>query len=253
MVLIRSIDLMGYQPLLFSMIWLLPLLCGCIQGDTIQKTSVMSAAALSWINHSHTGIPSESAQLLLVAGESSQPVFVQIFVLEKWMSEWTQVFSPVEAIIGLKGFAEPGGKREGDGKTPTGIFPLEFVFGYDETVNTRMPYRQATETDIWVDDAQSDDYNKWVSRTQTRAASFEEMKRKDNLYKYGIVIGYNRQPIIKGNGSAIFLHIRADNNIPTSGCVALAEEDLLRIIGWLDPAKTPLILMGYEESLRKLK
>ena len=121
----------------------------------------------------------------------------------------SQVFPPIEAIIGSKGFAEPGAKREGDGKTPTGIFPLEFVFGYDETVNTQMPYRQATETDIWVDDAQSDDYNKWVRKTETRAASFEEMKRKDDLYKYGIVVGYNTQPIIKGNGSAIFLHIRA--------------------------------------------
>jgi L,D-peptidoglycan transpeptidase YkuD (ErfK/YbiS/YcfS/YnhG family) len=204
------------------------------------------------VNHFLTNIPAGSSQLLLVTGKSSQSVLVQIAVFEKRMSDWVQMFPPIEAIIGSKGFAEPGVKREGDGKTPTGIFPLEFVFGYDETINTRMPYRQATETDIWVDDAQSDDYNRWVRRTETRALSFEEMKRKDDLYKYGIVIGYNRQPIIKGNGSAIFLHIRSENNTPTSGCVAMVEDDLLRIISWLDPAQKPFILIGYENSFHKL-
>lgn len=231
---------------------LLPIICGCAGGGTIQKTSVASVTLPDWINHSLNNIPTESTQIIIVLGEKAPSVFVHVYGLEKQKSEWVRLLQPIEAIIGSMGFAEPGTKKEGDGKTPTGVFPLEFVFGYNETINTQMPYRQATETDIWVDDAQSDDYNKWVRKTETKAASFEEMKRKDDLYKYGIVVGYNTQPIVKGRGSAIFVHIRAENNIPTSGCVAMAEEDLVRIIGWLDPVKKPLILMGYERALREL-
>jgi L,D-peptidoglycan transpeptidase YkuD (ErfK/YbiS/YcfS/YnhG family) len=248
----RPINFIGYKPLLLIVMSLLPILCGCAGGGNIQKTSVASAALPVWIKHSLGNIPTESEQIIIVLGEKTPSVYVHVYALERQKSEWVQLLQPIEAIIGSKGFAGPGTKREGDGKTPTGIFPLEFVFGYDEKVNTRMTYRQATETDIWVDDAQSDDYNRWVKKTETRATSFEEMKRSDDLYKYGIVVGYNTQPIIKGNGSAIFLHIGAGNNVPTSGCVAMAEEDLLGIIGWLDSAQKPLILMGYEESLRRL-
>lgn len=248
----RLLNFIGYQPLLRIVLCLLSILCVCVVDGNIQQISAASDVSPSWIHYSFTGIPAESTQFLLVTGESPPSVFVRIYAFERQKSEWVQSLPPIEAIIGAKGFAEPGAKREGDGKTPTGIFPLEFVFGYDETVNTRMPYRRSTKDDIWVDDARSDDYNRWVRRKETRAASFEDMKRKDDLYKYGIVVGYNTQPVIKGNGSAIFLHIRAENNVPTSGCVAMAEDDLVRIIGWLDPVQKPLILMGYEKGLRRL-
>jgi L,D-peptidoglycan transpeptidase YkuD (ErfK/YbiS/YcfS/YnhG family) len=107
-----------------------------------------------------------------------------------------------------------------------------------------MPYRQATNDDVWVDDPNSIDYNRWVKKQDTHAASYEMMKRDDNLYKYGIVIEYNTDPVIKGNGSAIFLHIRKGEGIPTAGCVAVSEEDIIKIIGWLDPAAAPLIITG---------
>jgi L,D-peptidoglycan transpeptidase YkuD (ErfK/YbiS/YcfS/YnhG family) len=70
------------------------------------------------------------------------------------------------------------------------------------------------------------------------------MRRDDNLYKYGIVIEYNTDPIIKGNGSAIFLHIWKGEGLPTVGCVAVSEEDIIKIMGWLDPAASPLIIIG---------
>ena len=60
--------------------------------------------------------------------------------------------------------------------------------------------------------------------------SFEEMRRTDSLYEVGIVIGHNRSPVVKGCGSAIFFHIWRGRGIPTSGCVAMAREDLLRIL-----------------------
>jgi len=62
------------------------------------------------------------------------------------------------------------------------------------------------------------------------------------------VIEYNMHPIVKGKGSAIFLHVWKQRGA-TAGCVAMSEEMVLRILGWLDPAKKPLIIMGTESEL----
>ncbi len=146
--------------------------------------------------------------------------------MEKRGDNWQMALEPFNAVIGKNGFAPEGEKREGDGKTPSGIYPLKMTFGYNETIKTKMPYRQALADDIWVDDPNADDYNRWVKKQKTHAASYEIMKRDDNLYKYGIVIEYNTDPVIKGNGSAIFLHIWKGEGIPTAGCVAVYEENI---------------------------
>ena len=166
------------------------------------------------------------------------------YTLEKDHDDWKLVSGPMEATIGKNGFALPGEKREGDGKTPSGIFSLKRTFSYDKTVKTKMPYRQASEEDLWVDDPNAPDYNQWVKQRETGAASYEKMKREDGQYKYGIVIEYNTDPVIKGHGSAIFFHVWKGKDFPTAGCVAVSEEDIIKIFEWLDPNALPLIIMG---------
>jgi D-alanyl-D-alanine dipeptidase len=78
------------------------------------------------------------------------------------------------------------------------------------------------------------------------------MKRDDDQYKYGVVIEYNMHPIVKGKGSAIFLHVWKSGD-STLGCVSMSEEMILSILGWLDPAKKPLIIMGTESELRGMR
>jgi L,D-peptidoglycan transpeptidase YkuD (ErfK/YbiS/YcfS/YnhG family) len=185
-----------------------------------------------------------SSQALLVRSTKDSSVDVQVFALERQNDRWVCAFDAVEGVIGRKGFAPPGEKREGDGRTPAGIFPLILTFGYEPSFPTRMPYRQITEDDLWVDDSHADDYNRWVKRGMTRASSFEVMKREDGLYKYGIVVEYNTNPVVKGYGSAIFFHIWRGKGKPTAGCVALSEETLTRILQWLNPAASPLVILG---------
>jgi L,D-peptidoglycan transpeptidase YkuD (ErfK/YbiS/YcfS/YnhG family) len=197
------------------------------------------------------GVPRESIQLLVVTGNTSGPSSATVHALEKNRSKWRAPFPPLTAVVGRNGFAGPEAKREGDGKTPSGVYPLMLAFGYTDGANTRMPYRKVTDDDLWVDDPGSPDYNKLVKRGETKAGSFEEMKRKDGLYRYGLVIGYNTDPVVRGYGSAIFLHIWKRPNSPTSGCVAMAEKDVLRVLEWLDPAKKPLIVMGTAETVLK--
>jgi L,D-peptidoglycan transpeptidase YkuD (ErfK/YbiS/YcfS/YnhG family) len=189
----------------------------------------------------------KSAQIILVKDNSSF-FFTRttLYAMEKRENNWRPAFEPLDAVIGRNGFAKAGEKREGDGRTPSGIYPLKMTFGYDATTGTKMPYRQALADDIWVDDPKADDYNLWTKKTETHAASYEIIKRDDNLYKYGVVIEYNADPVIKGNGSAIFLHIWKGKGIPTAGCVAVSEEDIIKILGWLDPQASPVIIMGLE-------
>lgn len=191
----------------------------------------------------------ESSQILLVRSIDILSVDVQVLALEKINDRWQSPFAPMEGVIGMNGFAPPGEKREGDGRTPSGIFPLGTVFGYEPSFPTRMPYRQADADDLWVDDVHADDYNRWVKRGATRASSFERMRRDDDLYKYGIVVEYNTNPVIKDFGSAIFFHIWKGPGQPTEGCIALSENDLITVIRWLDPAARPLVVMGTKETI----
>lgn len=205
--------------------------------------------ALPGLNGSPAAMPADSTQLITVTAKDWRSQSVKVHTLEKKNNQWIPVFPPMEGVIGRNGFAEPNSKREGDGKTPSGIYPLEMSFGYAAKIDTKMPYKQTAENDVWVDDVNSPDYNKWVKIGKTDAASHETLKRRDHLYRYVLVIGYNTDPVIKGKGSAIFLHLWKERSIPTAGCVAMAEEDVVRILSWLDPAKKPMILMGKENFL----
>jgi len=218
--------------------------------------SIISVTACFLIPSAHKFDPSaffkfqsnkfdKSTQIILVVDNSSF-FFTRttLYAMEKRNDNWQMAFGPLDAVIGKNGFAPAEEKREGDGKTPSGIYPLTMTFGYDANIRTKMPYRQALVYDIWVDDPQADDYNRWTKIQETKAASYEMMKREDDQYKYGVVIEYNTDPVIKGNGSAIFLHIWKGEALPTAGCVAVSEEDIIKIFGWLDPAASPLIFTG---------
>ena len=145
-------------------------------------------------------------------------------------------------MIGRNGLAPAGEKKEGDGRTPSGTYPLGPAFGYASSINTGLFYRQATDIDFWVDDIHSMQYNLWVRGTPA-ANSFERMKRHDDLYQYGVVIGYNMHPVVPGAGSAIFMHVWRRYNSPTSGCVALNQRYLRKILRWLDRQYQPVIIM----------
>ena len=216
-------------------------LYGCSFPSTLSSTD-----AAAFLTSQPRGLEN-TGQVLFVRAErfffSSR---IKVCALERSGDTWRIPFDPIAAVIGRNGFAPPGEKREGDGRSPTGIFPLKLVFGYGEISPTRMPYRQAREQDLWADDPESPDYNRWVEKGKTTAASFERLRRDDDLYKYGIVIGYNTDPVIKGHGSAIFFHVWRGRGSSTAGCVAVAEDDLLKILAWLEPSAGPMIIMGMD-------
>jgi len=231
---------------------ILPVLFSC--AIPTAKGSVPSANINRFIGNfiaDHAAQIGESEQLIFATNRDSASVFVTIHTVEKEDGIWRLVFPAFIGSIGEMGFAAVDEKREGDGKSPTGVFALGLAFGYNPFVETKMSYRQATDDDFWVDDADSEDYNRWV-KGEPNAVSWEKMKRDDDQYKYGVVIEYNMDPVVKGKGSAIFLHVWNDGD-STLGCVAMSEEMILKILAWLDPAKKPLIIMGTESELGSMR
>ena len=228
----------------FAALFVVILFSACSIPGKICKTDVSESIAR--LKRQLNG----SRQVLLVIATSASLPSAEVYGFEKCGTEWKPAFAPLRAVIGKRGFAPPGEKREADGRTPSGIFSLKTVFGYAPSGQTRMPYRQALVNDVWIDDPNADDYNQWVKEGETHASSFERMKRDDQLYKYGIIIEYNTSPVIKGFGSAIFFHVWKEKGSPTEGCTALSEQDMLRLFAWLDPGMNPIVVMGMEETLK---
>lgn len=136
--------------------------------------------------------------------------------------------------IGKSGFSTD--KKEGDGCTPIGVFLLrELWYRADkiEKPNTKLPVKIINKNDGWCDDVNSEDYNKHINLPY--GFSHEKLWREDDVYDLIIPLGYNDNPIVKGKGSAIFMHVAKPDYSGTEGCVALNKDDLLEILPLLLP------------------
>jgi len=130
-------------------------------------------------------------------------------------------------------------KREGDHASPAGVFPLVSVFYRADRLAapaTALPMAALTPQDGWVDDPADPRYNTLV--TLPYSASHEELWREDGLYDLIVVIGYNTAPVVPGKGSAIFLHVARWDFSGTEGCIAVAREVLVPLLGLLGPGST---------------
>jgi L,D-peptidoglycan transpeptidase YkuD (ErfK/YbiS/YcfS/YnhG family) len=124
-----------------------------------------------------------------------------------------------------------GDKREGDGATPAGLLPLRRVLYRADRVaipRTALPREPIAEADGWCDDAGHPDYNRAVPLPHP--ARCEALWRDDGVYDLLAVLGWNDDPVQRGRGSAIFLHLARPGYAPTEGCVALAEPDLRAVL-----------------------
>lgn len=128
-------------------------------------------------------------------------------------------------------------KREGDGATPAGTWPMRRAFyrpDREVPPPTRLPLRPLDPADGWCDAPGDGAYNRLVRLPYPARA--ETLWRADALYDLLIVLGYNDAPVVSGLGSAIFLHLARAGFAPTEGCVALARADLLDVLAAADEA-----------------
>jgi L,D-peptidoglycan transpeptidase YkuD (ErfK/YbiS/YcfS/YnhG family) len=180
-------------------------------------------------------------QVIAVTSSGYGTSYATFRAYRKTSSGWRLVFGPWSARVGYNGFAPRGDKREGDGRTPTGSFRFQFMFGVHADPGVRFHYRRALTRSYWDDDSSSANYNRWVDSRYDATGRNPEPMHVSPAYNYGAVIGYNlsRTP---GRGSAIFLHV--SHNSATAGCVSIGQTRLVKVLRWLRPAKHPRIIMG---------
>ena len=152
--------------------------------------------------------------------------------------------------IGRSGACPADAKREGDGCTPFGIWPVRGVLLRPGRIaphvmppSLAIPWRWTRGNDGWSDDPADPAYNRPVHLPRpasTEPVSTESLQRDDAAYDVIIVLGHNDAPPVPGAGSAIFFHLWVDAR-PTEGCVAIARDDMLTLLPLLRPGDAMLI------------
>jgi L,D-peptidoglycan transpeptidase YkuD (ErfK/YbiS/YcfS/YnhG family) len=145
---------------------------------------------------------------------------------------WTKV-TETNGRAGLNGFAAPGAKREGDGKSPTGSFTFTEAFGIADP-GTKLAYRTlGASGDCWGATPGESHYNDYYSGTCRPSDENLSSIMQLGSYRQAAVIDYNRPAAVPGHGSAIFFHVGGVT--PTAGCVAIDETVLTGILRSLAP------------------
>jgi L,D-peptidoglycan transpeptidase YkuD (ErfK/YbiS/YcfS/YnhG family) len=135
------------------------------------------------------------------------------------------------AIFGKGGAKPAAAKREGDGASPLGVWPVRAALLRPDRVAapaTRLPWRWLRPDDGWSDGAGDPEYNRPVRLPHGFSA--ERLWRDDHVYDVIVILGHNDSPPVSPLGSAIFWHLTQPDRRPTEGCVAIEREAML---GWL--------------------
>lgn len=158
-------------------------------------------------------------QLVIVIAEA---VEVEVSFWEKQDAKWRMKLQ----TKGYVGEAGIGNAREGSKVTPEGAFRLGQAFGKKDP-GSKTAFRPITASDYWISNPESAYYNTW-QQFQTSEMDESLYAYSEHQYEFARLIHYNTDPIIKGAGSAFFLHV--ENQRPTAGCVAVPREDMIKLI-----------------------
>jgi D-alanyl-D-alanine dipeptidase len=214
-----------------------------------------------------------STQVLVVTTQDWDGVdgTLQVYERPYARKRWKAVGGSIPVVVGKKGLGWGAGvasdavrraasdpvKKEGDGKSPAGIFRLSTAFGYaaEEPPGWKMPYLGITPSVECVDDVRSKFYNRVLDRATVAPDwnSSEQMLRPDGQYRWGLMVDHNAEPLTAGAGSCIFLHIWLGPGVGTTGCTAMAQEQLEGLLGRLDAARNPLLVQLPRPEYKKLR
>lgn len=203
-------------------------------------------------------LPDNSSQLIIMITDTINSIKGSVFYFEK-NDEWQKIDGPMPAALGKSGLGWGRGihdfvpgefpvKKEGDGRTPAGMFKLGPAFGFADPgvmKDLKIPYLQITDMLECVDDVRSEYYNQLVNRDSVDKVdwnSSEEMSRYGKWYEQGIFIQQNDDPEVTGAGSCIFIHNWVDPDETSMGCTEMEPGKLKRLIYWLDADKNPVLI-----------
>jgi L,D-peptidoglycan transpeptidase YkuD (ErfK/YbiS/YcfS/YnhG family) len=190
-------------------------------------------------------VPPETTQLITVQAARRKTTYATLRTWRRVEGCWLSVAGPYRARVGRNGLRL--NRREGDGTTPIGMFTLgSRMYGNQPNPGVKFRYTRLRCGDWWVEDPASPAYNTFQRIGCGRRPPFRtttpDMSKDTTAYAFLAVIEFNMNPIVRGRGSGIFLHVQTGS--PTNGCVSLRRPELLRVLRWLSPSTSPQIAIG---------
>lgn len=231
------------------------------------------AVALAGVAHAGAADSSwqNAQQMIVVTTADWNADHGELRAYERRGDAWQEVVAPTPVTIGKNGAGwglglsapQTGGpvKREGDNRSPAGVFRIGEAFGYAAHAATALPYRALTASDWCMDVSGTAQYNRIVDANVVGAdavkGSSEPMRRDlhvngDQRYRLGFVIEHNAQAAPQG-GSCIFAHLWKSPADATAGCTAMTPALMQRLLAWLKPQDHPVFVLlpqGEYERLR---
>ncbi|OIN83731.1 L,D-transpeptidase family protein [Francisella sp. TX07-6608] len=206
----------------------------------------------------------QAQQLIVVVTDSWQTKLARLFYFSrKNLSNWIVIKPATAVVIGKNGLAWADSsylnlakaplKQEGDSRSPAGVFSLGKIFGFaNKTFTDYIHIKTGIEC---IDDSNSKYYNHVVNSQQINDKDWHSAENMSeiSLYKYGIEVLYNTNPIVPTKGSCIFMHIWKSATIGTEGCTAMAEEDISDIQASLDSNKNPVLVQLPQHIYHQVK
>ncbi|PNG95134.1 hypothetical protein SMF913_11159 [Streptomyces malaysiensis] len=181
-------------------------------------------------------MPRRSRQVLVVTGRDRNAPVSTAVLYEHTGADWRAGPSR-PAHNALSGWTDH--HREGDLRSPIGVYTLTDAGGRLPDPGTRLPYDRSADFSVGGTGFAG----------EPLAGSFD----------YVIAIDYNRRPgtspldrtrpLGPERGGGIWLHI--DHGGPTRGCVSLGADAMKELLRTLDPDRGPVVVMGDAASLER--
>ena len=191
------------------------------------------------------------SQLITVEAATTRTTHATLRTWRRVGACWRAVGGPYPARVGRNGIRK--NRREGDGTTPIGVFPIHSVmYGNEPNPGVNFRYVRLRCGDWWVEDPASPAYNTFQRIGCGRRPPFRvttpDMSRERRAFPFLAVVEFNMRPVVAGRGSGIFLHAQTGN--ATNGCISLPRADLVRVLRWLWPSAAPQIAIGTRAQFR---
>ncbi|MDQ1012785.1 L,D-peptidoglycan transpeptidase YkuD (ErfK/YbiS/YcfS/YnhG family) [Streptomyces sp. V4I23] len=183
-------------------------------------------------------VPAGTRQALVVVGETLDTSDATAVLYEQDVTrQWRRAAGPWPAHNALRGWTLD--HREGDLRTPIGVFGLGDAGGLLPDPGARLPYDQDDEF------------------VATGTGFLGESL--DGSFDYVVAIDYNRvrgttpldkeRPLGSDRGGGVWIHV--DHDGPTQACISLPRNAMRELLRALDPAKQPVIVMGPAAELAR--
>ncbi|MBO0911580.1 MAG: L,D-transpeptidase family protein [Acidobacteria bacterium] len=183
--------------------------------------------------------------------------------------KWVKVGEAIPVVVGRRGLAwdpalarQNSGryrgpvKHEGDGRSPAGIFQLKAgTFGFANELPGSRTYMQLTPAIECVDDPRSHYYARIVDRAAVGHVDWKSSEKMSLIpeYRWGVIVNYNMDRPVPGDGSCVFLHQWSGPETGTAGCTAMAAQNIEDLVHWVNGDRPAVLVELPKPEYQRLR